>query len=61
LRVDLGARQRGLLDALAGSEPGDPYTAPAAGSFLAATAAPPGRLRVAFMRKPSAASRSIPC
>jgi amidase len=41
-----------LLDALAGSEPGDPYTAPAAGSFLAATQRPPGRLRVAFMRKP---------
>jgi Asp-tRNA(Asn)/Glu-tRNA(Gln) amidotransferase A subunit family amidase len=41
-----------LLDALAGSEPGDPYTAPAAGSFLAATQQPPGKLRVAFMRKP---------
>jgi amidase len=41
-----------LLDALAGGEPGDPYTAPAAGSFLAATQRPPGRLRVAFMRKP---------
>ena len=41
-----------LLDALAGSEPGDPYTAPAAGSFLAATQRPPGKLRVAFMRKP---------
>jgi Asp-tRNA(Asn)/Glu-tRNA(Gln) amidotransferase A subunit family amidase len=41
-----------LLDALAGSEPGDPYAAPAAGSFLAATQRPPGKLRVAFMRKP---------
>jgi amidase len=41
-----------LLDALAGSEPGDPYTAPVAGSFLAATQRAPGRLRVAFMRKP---------
>ena len=41
-----------LLDALAGSEPGDPYAAPAAGSFLAATQRAPGRLRVAFMRKP---------
>jgi amidase len=41
-----------LLDALAGSEPGDPYTAPAAASFLAATQRAPGRLRVAFMRKP---------
>src|SRR5689334_17904623 len=41
-----------LLDAIAGSEPGDPYTAPAAGSFLAATERKPGRLRVAFMRHP---------
>lgn len=41
-----------LLDILAGSEPGDPYTAPATGSFLAATQRPPGKLRVAFMRKP---------
>ncbi len=42
-----------LLDVLAGGEPGDPYAAPAAaGSFLAATRRPPGKLRVAFMRKP---------
>src|SRR4051794_37616486 len=41
-----------LLDAVAGGEPGDPYRAPAAGSFLAATQRAPGRLRVAFMRKP---------
>jgi len=41
-----------LLDALAGGEPGDPYRAPPAGSFLEATQRPPGRLRVAFMRKP---------
>jgi amidase len=41
-----------LLDAIAGSEPGDPYTAPAAGSFLAATERAPGKLRVAFMRQP---------
>ncbi|WP_421998229.1 amidase [Reyranella sp.] len=41
-----------LLDALAGSEPGDPYTAPPAGSFLAARLRPPGRLRVAFLRQP---------
>jgi Asp-tRNA(Asn)/Glu-tRNA(Gln) amidotransferase A subunit family amidase len=41
-----------LLDALAGSEPGDPYSAPAATSFLAAMQRAPGRLRVAFMRKP---------
>ncbi|CAN5891013.1 amidase [soil metagenome] len=41
-----------LLDAIAGSEPGDPYTAPASGSFLAATQRAPGKLRVAFMRKP---------
>ena len=42
-----------LLDVLAGSEPGDPYAAPAAGSsFLAATRRDPGKLRIAFMRKP---------
>lgn len=41
-----------LLDVIAGSEPGDPYVAPTAGSFLAATQRPPGRLRIAFMRKP---------
>ena len=41
-----------LLDAMAGGEPGDPYRAPPSGSFLAATQRPPGRLRVAFMRKP---------
>ena len=42
-----------LLDILAGGEPGDPYAAPAAaGSFFAATRRPPGKLRIAFMRKP---------
>jgi amidase len=42
-----------LLDAIAGSEPGDPYRAPPASiSFLEATRRPPGRLRVAFMRRP---------
>src|SRR5882762_1446149 len=42
-----------LLDAIAGGEPGDPYRAPpATGTFLAATQRPPGKLRVAFMRKP---------
>jgi amidase len=41
-----------LLDAIAGGEPGDPYRAPPAGSFLAAVQRPPGKLRVAFMRKP---------
>jgi amidase len=42
-----------LLDATAGGEPGDPYgIAPPSGSFLDATTRPPGRLRVAFMRKP---------
>ena len=41
-----------LLDAISGGEPGDPYRAPTAGSFLAATERPPGRLRVAFLRKP---------
>jgi amidase len=42
-----------LLDAIAGSEPGDPYRAPpASGTFLNATQRSPGKLRVAFMRKP---------
>ncbi|TBR28873.1 MAG: amidase, partial [Reyranella sp.] len=42
-----------LLDALAGGEPGDPYRAPEAeGSFLDATRRTPGKLRVAFLRKP---------
>jgi Asp-tRNA(Asn)/Glu-tRNA(Gln) amidotransferase A subunit family amidase len=42
-----------LLDALAGGEPGDPYREPPAeGTFLEATQRAPGRLRVAFMRKP---------
>ena len=42
-----------LLDAMAGSEPGDPYgIAPPSGSFLDATKRSPGKLRVAFMRKP---------
>jgi Asp-tRNA(Asn)/Glu-tRNA(Gln) amidotransferase A subunit family amidase len=41
-----------LLDVLSGGEPGDPYRAPAAGSFLAATERAPGGLRIAFMRRP---------
>ena len=42
-----------LLDALAGGEPGDPYRAPPTeGTFVDATRRKPGRLRVAFMRKP---------
>ena len=42
-----------LLDATAGGEPGDPYGIPLpSGSFLDATKRAPGRLRVAFMRKP---------
>ena len=42
-----------LLDAVAGGEPGDPYRAPPAkGTFLDATQRAPGKLRVAFMRKP---------
>lgn len=42
-----------LLDALAGGEPGDPYRAPAMdGTFLEAARRAPGKLRVAFMRKP---------
>ncbi|HEY4167899.1 MAG TPA: amidase [Reyranella sp.] len=43
-----------LLDATAGSEPGDPYSAPPpSGTFLDATQRSPGRLRVAFLRKPA--------
>jgi amidase len=42
-----------LLDATAGSEPGDPYgIALPSGSFLDATKRAPGKLRVAFLRKP---------
>lgn len=42
-----------LLDVLASGEAGDPYRAPSGGgSFLAATQRPPGKLRIAFMRKP---------
>jgi Asp-tRNA(Asn)/Glu-tRNA(Gln) amidotransferase A subunit family amidase len=42
-----------LLDATAGSEPGDPYSAPQPSeTFLEATRRAPGKLRVAFMRKP---------
>jgi amidase len=42
-----------LLDAVAGGEPGDPYRAPPPqGSFLDAAGRAPGKLRVAFMRKP---------
>jgi len=42
-----------LLDATEGSESGDPYSAPpSSGTFLEATRRAPGRLRVAFMRKP---------
>ncbi len=42
-----------LLDATAGSEPGDPYgIASPSGSFLDATKKSPGKLRVAFMRTP---------
>jgi amidase len=42
-----------LLDATAGGEPGDPYgIALPSGSFLDATKRAPGKLRVAFMRKP---------
>ena len=42
-----------LLDVLSGGEPGDPYRAPpASGTFLAATERRPGRLRVAFMKRP---------
>jgi len=42
-----------LLDAMAGGESGDPYRAPETeGTFLDATKRRPGKLRVAFLRKP---------
>jgi Asp-tRNA(Asn)/Glu-tRNA(Gln) amidotransferase A subunit family amidase len=41
-----------LLDVICGAEPGEPYSAPSHGSFLAATRRPPPRLRVALMRSP---------
>jgi amidase len=42
-----------LLDAVAGGEPGDPYSAPSSsGTFFDATKRAPEKLRVAFMRKP---------
>lgn len=42
-----------LLDAVAGSEPGDPYGAPPLkATFLEAVARAPGKLRIAFMRQP---------
>jgi amidase len=42
-----------LLDAVAGSEPGDPYSAPPPkATFLEAVARSPGKLRIAFMRQP---------
>src|SRR5712671_4903603 len=42
-----------LLDAIAGGEAGDPYRAPRViGTFLEATKRSPGRLRIAFMRRP---------
>ncbi len=37
-----------LLDAVAGAAPGDPFEIAPAGGFLAATRAPPPRLRIAF-------------
>jgi amidase len=41
-----------MLDCTAGSEPGDPYAAPApAGSYRDAIGRPPGRLRIAMLRK----------
>ncbi|MBS0223788.1 MAG: amidase [Proteobacteria bacterium] len=42
-----------LLDAVAGSEPGDPYAAPPPkATFLEAVERAPGKLRIAFMRRP---------
>ena len=54
LCVSLSVRDSAaLLDVMAGGEPGDPYRAPPAeGTFLDATGRAPGKLRVAFMRKP---------
>ena len=54
LSVSISVRDSAaLLDVLAGGEPGDPYGAPEAeGSFLDATKRTPGKLRVAFVRKP---------
>jgi len=50
-----------LLDALAGGEPGDPYRAPEAeGSFLDAIRRAPGRLRIAFLRRPVGWERMDP-
>jgi amidase len=41
------------LDVLAGPDPGAPYAAPAhPGTFAAEVGAPPGRLRIAFMKTP---------
>ncbi len=41
-----------MLDCTAGHEPGDPYTAPAPeGTFVAALARPPAKLRIALMLK----------
>ena len=53
----LGARQRGLLDAIAGAMPGDPYTAPPpARPFADEVGATPGRLRVGIMTTPARAA-----
>ena len=50
-----------LLDATAGSEPGDPYgTPPPKGTFLAAVSRTPPPLRVAFMRRPVGGSALDP-
>jgi Asp-tRNA(Asn)/Glu-tRNA(Gln) amidotransferase A subunit family amidase len=49
------------LDVMAGPEPGDPYAGPPApDSWLAAAAAPPGRLRIALMTEASATWPSDP-
>lgn len=48
-----------LLDAVAGPEPGDPYPAPQApGSFADQVRHAPGRLRIAFSRRPADGHRA---
>jgi amidase len=50
-----------LLDAIAGSAPGDPYAAPTpARPFLAEVGTPPGRLRIAFTKEPLLARKTDP-
>jgi len=51
-----------VLDAIAGYEPGDPYTAPPPhGTFLQAALRDPGRLRVGVLRLPPALAIATAC